>query len=129
MPYRIDLGAYDPVYEGEWVDIKEKRSFADVKRVEAKGARGHQNDAGEVEFTMDVLEQSIAKLETSVINWSLKTDAGAPLPPHRGGFVSDDFDAELGDWLIDQIDAYYRERSRSKRGAPAAGAEAEVSAS
>lgn len=113
---------------GGWVEIREKRSWADVKRIDQQAIKLEGADGGGGSFIgkMDLLEQGIAKLEAAVVRWSLTDEHGGALPPDRGGFVHPDFDPELGDWLIEQIDAYYAGRSRSKRAA--AGAEAAVAA-
>lgn len=110
---------------GGWVEIREKRSWADVKRIDQQALKWESND-GEVIGHMDLLEQGIAKLESAVVLWSLTDENDSPLPPSRGGFVNPDFDPEVGDWLIDQIDAYYAGRSRSKRAAAAAQATAQA---
>ena len=110
---------------GGWVEIREKRSWADVKKIDQQALKWESND-GEVIGKMDLLEQGIAKLESAVVLWSLTDENGSSIPPNRGGFVNPDFDPELGDWLIEQIDEYYAGRSRTKRAAAAAQATAQA---
>lgn len=105
---------------GGWVEIREKRSWADVKKIDQEAIHWEGGtDGKEAIGKMDLLEQGIAKLESAVVRWSLTDENGSTIPPNRGGFVHEDFDPELGDWLIDQIDAFYAGRSRSKRAAAA----------
>jgi hypothetical protein len=121
MDHRIeipdDLG-------GGWVEIRAKRSWADVKRIDQQAIKleGVEGGSGSFIGKMDLLEQGIAKLESAVVRWSVTDENGGPIPPDRGGFVHPDFDPEFGDWLIEQIDAYYAGRTRSKRGAAAVAA-------
>lgn len=114
-----------PDLGGGWVEIKPKRSWADVKRIDQEVVRWETNEAGEQVGKMDLLEQGLAKLASAVVTWSLTDENGSAIPPDRGGFVHEDFDPELGDWLVEQIDAYYAGRSRSKRAAAAAETAAE----
>jgi hypothetical protein len=110
---------------GGWVEIREKRSWADVKRIDQQAIKWESNDGVTVGH-MDLLEQGIAKLESAVVLWSLTDENGSAMAPNRGGFVNPDFDPEVGDWLIDQIDAYYAGRSRSKRAEAATQAAAQA---
>lgn len=117
MVHRIEI---PDTLGGGWVEIREKRSWADVKRIDQQAIRLEGGDGGGSGFIgkMDLLEQGIAKLEAAVVRWSLTDENGSAIPPDRGGFVHADFAPELGDWLIEQIDTYYAGRSRTKRGAP-----------
>lgn len=124
MSHKLEI---PPELGGGWVTIKEKRSWADVKRIDQQAVKweGMGSDR-EVVGKMDLLEQGIAKLEASVLDWSMTDENGSKIPPDRGGFVHEDFDPELGDWLVEQIDAYYAGRSRTKRTASAAQAATET---
>lgn len=119
MTHRIDLGMFDDAYAGEWVDIAPRRGWADMKRIEQAAAILHPTDTeGEFDVSMNLLEQGIAKLESAVEAWSLKDASGAMLPASREGFLHPEFDDDLGDWLIDQIDAHYaaQKRTQAQRG-------------
>ncbi|MFZ2738429.1 MAG: hypothetical protein WAY02_09380 [Burkholderiaceae bacterium] len=116
MTHRIEI---PDEFGGGWVEIREKRSWADVKRIDQQALRWEGDGSGQVIGKMDMLEQGIAKLEAAVVRWSLTDENGSSIPPDRGGFVHADFDPELGDWMIEQIDAYYAGRSRTKRAAAA----------
>lgn len=121
--HRIEI---PPEHGGGWAEIRAKRSWSDVKRIDQQAIKWEGAESGQMVGKMDLLEQGIAKLESAVLRWSLTDENGSPIPPDRGGFVHADFDPELGDWLIEQIDAYYAGRSRSKRGAAAVEAATEA---
>lgn len=120
MTHRLEI---PPELGGGWVEIKEKRSWADVKRIESAAAVGHRDDTGEMTFTFPALEMGIAQLECSVVRWSLQDENGSAIPPNRGGFVHEDFSAEMGDWLLTSISAYYEAQVQAKRAAGAAARE------
>lgn len=124
MTHTIEI---PPELGGGQVEIKEKRSWADVKRIDQQAVHLEGTDGeGGMIGKLDLLEQGIAKLESSVVRWTLTDENGSAIPPDRGGFVHEDFEPKLGDWLVEQIDAYYAGRSRSKRAAAAVEAAAEA---
>ena len=105
--HRINLEEYDAArYPGGWVDIKGRRSWADQQRIDG-AAMTLTGSATAMVAHPDLLARGLAALETSVIAWSLTDDSGEALPANRTGFMSDSFDAGLGDWLVVRIDAHY----------------------
>lgn len=88
---------------GGYVDIRAKRSWAAATRVEGTGTRieADKNAPDGAVATIDAVAKGLAVLESAVVAWSL------PLPAARAGFLSDDFDPDVGDWLVDAIEDYY----------------------
>ena len=107
--YRISLDTFsEERYPGGWAEIKGRRSWADSKRIDSASVSMTAPGAGsEMFMRADLLGRGIAILESAIVAWSL------PIPPTRAGFESDDFDDDLGEWLIDQIDAHYASERRT----------------
>jgi hypothetical protein len=129
---RIDLEAFDGErYPGGWADIKLGRPFAAGRKIESAGVKmfpkpGADLDnlkADDVELVYDQLSQGLATLEWHVIAWSLEDAGGNPLPVNRAGFLHEDFDDDLGAWLIDRINFHVEESRRSKRGMATTGSD------
>jgi len=109
--HTINLGDFDEEYAGKTATIRYRRSWAGQQRVDGAGARATQDPAsGNTTQTLvvDMLERAIAQLETSLIEWDL------PFPINKRGFMHDDFDGDLGEWLIEQIEAHYESTARGK---------------
>jgi hypothetical protein len=114
--HRIELSEFDAeAYQGGWVDIRDTRSWADTKRIE--GASLEMTRAGngteEVLMRVDLLARALMVLETAIVAWSLTGEDGQPLPATRSGYSSDQFDAELGEWLMERIEAHYEAGRRT----------------
>lgn len=120
---RIDLGAFSDEHEGQWVDVNPKRPYSAARRIEGASMRVTPKpgvdleslSSGTVDIILDPLAQGLAVLEWHVKAWSLTDEDGAPLSVDRAGFLHEDFDDELGDWLVDRIGEIVAERRRSKR--------------
>lgn len=107
--HKIILSEYDSDLDGHVV-IKAKRSWK--ARQILDGARflarpGGGNDETPLDLAANVFGYRRAILETAVVEWTLKDAEGKPLPASRAGFEHDDFDPDLGDWIVDAIEAYY----------------------
>ncbi len=129
---RIDLEAFDEErYPNGWADIKLRRPYSAGRKIESAGVKmfpkvGTDLDnlrSEDVELVLDQLSQGLATLEWHVIAWSLEDAGGNPLPVNRDGFLHEDFDDALGDWLVDRINFYVDENRRSKRGMAMAGSD------
>ena len=114
--YRIELETFDPVlYPDGWVDIKDARSWADSTRIDSASLQmTPASNGAEMQVRADLLARGLKVLETAVIAWSLTDDAGAPVPATPSGFQSDALDADLGEWLLDQIEAHYAAQRRTQ---------------
>lgn len=120
---RISLADFDAFYEGEWVDINPKRPYSAARRIEGAAMRVvPQPDAdldalssSTVDIILDPEAQGYAVLTWHVKAWSLRDEGGAALPADLTGFRHEDFDDELGDWLVDRIGEIVAARRRSKR--------------
>jgi hypothetical protein len=110
----IDLGEMSEAYAGQTVTVKTGRSWAAAKRIAGRALRPvatpdmENEQTEEIEFVVDLLAQGLAVLEEHVIEWTL------PLPATRAGFLHDDFDEELGDWLVARIGEIVEDGRRSK---------------
>lgn len=118
IPERFNLGP------GAHVVIREKRSWSAQQRVDQAGLRVKPSaeDARKVEsFIADVLERGLAVLETAIVSWEGVRDArGVALPASRAGYLHEDFDPDLGDWLVDGIEAWYAAQRRTEEAGKAA---------
>lgn len=113
-PYRIDVPERFGL-SGAYVLIKPRQSWSALNRVQAAGLVVRTDGGGATgEVTADVLAKGLAVLETSVVSWHGITDAnGRPIPATRAGFMHDDLDAEMGDWLVDAISEFYAAQRRT----------------
>ena len=120
---RINLEDFDDDrYPGGWVDVKEKRPYSAARKIESAALRvvpqsGSDFDnlsTSTVEFAVDNLAQGLAVLEWHVVAWSLTDDEGVAIQPNVSGFMHEDFDDDLGEWLTAQIDTIVDSRRRSK---------------
>lgn len=124
-PHRIDVPESFELSDA-YVLIRPKRSWSARNRVESAGmfVRSHGEAArrGEdapaaaaAEVGIDAMALGVAVLETAVISWTGIADVnGRPLPATRRGFMHDDFDSDLGDWLVEQIQAFYAAQQRTE---------------
>lgn len=104
--HRIHLREFDQErYADDWVDIKARRSFADGMRIDGALAAVSSD-------TTKLLEYTLTLFATSIRAWTLKDEAGEPIPTDRSGFLNDDFEDDVGDWLADQIRKYHESRKR-----------------
>lgn len=120
---RINLGDFDAErYPAGWVDVRTKRGFhverkirdAQMKIVPKPGVDLDELSASTVDLIFDGADAGTRTLEAHVIAWTLTDDAGAALPVSRAGFESEDFDADLGEWLIERIEEIVKAHRRSK---------------
>ena len=108
--HRIEV----PDKAGAYVLIRPRQSWAALNRVQAAGLVLRTDGVGVTrEVTADVLALGLAVLETAVISWhGIEDSNGRPLPASRAGYMHDDFDPAIGDWLVDAIRAHYEEQKR-----------------
>lgn len=97
-------------YGGGWVDIRERLGAAQELYIESRLMRTviHPGEAPTVE--PDFYAWTLAKWRTYIVAWSL------PLTVDQSGFESQDFDGDLGGWIIREAEAHYAERRRTKSG-------------
>ena len=114
--HRIDLAEFDPEYAGEWVDIREslswrQRNDVDVGWMKIRPSITQSSDGTQgvsARFAeIPAVERVMVLMETALVAWSLKDRNGAPLPVGRAGLDHEDFDGELGDWLLQLVQKYY----------------------
>lgn len=108
---------------GAYITIKPRESYGMRNRVQGAGLVIRTNTVGATgEVTADVLERGLAVLGTAVLSWHGIVDGdGRPIPVSRAGFLHDDFDPDLGDWLVDAITAHYESQKRPAEDASAEG--------
>lgn len=109
---------------GGWVDIKDKRSWADSNLIVGSRTRPKQGLTrdeivaanGDLSMTMEFDAQSAVAvpIAVSVLAWS-EGLIGA-CSSFREWLDSDECDEEVGDFLLQAIEEYYASRRRSKSG-------------
>lgn len=119
MAKRIEIPAE---LGGGWVDIKDKRSWADSNHIASAGLRMReglsQEDIQEAQPS-DLMEidghgKAAIGIAVSVLAWSdglLGSCASV-----REWLDSDELDEDLGDFIEKEIEGYYAARRRSKSG-------------
>lgn len=130
MAYRITIPSE---LGGGWVDIKERRSWADSNLIVGSRTRPRQGltrddivaAAGDLSMTMEFDAQSAVAvpIAVSVLAWS--DGLIGACSSFREWLDSDECDEEVGDFLLQAVEEYYASRRRSKSGTagtePAAG--------
>lgn len=107
---------------GGWIEIKDRRSWADSNRIASAGLRMREGlTQAEIEAAQpsDLMEidghgKSAIGIAVSVLKWS-----DGLIGAHtsmRDWLDSDDLDEDLGDFLETAVEDYYASRRRSKRG-------------
>lgn len=122
-PHRIEVPERFGLAAGAHVNIKPRQSWAAANRVQAAGLVVRTSSTGPTgDVRADVLERSLAILETAVVSWhGIEDSGGKPLSASRAGYMHDDFDPALGDWLVEAIEAHYASQRRTEpEGKPAA---------
>lgn len=114
--YRIDLGECGPEWSGQWVDIRERRSWAARQRIDAATLGGSRLVGTELQVVPDLVARAMAVLAEAIVGWSLVDSSGSPLPAGREGFEHEDFDEQLGDWLVRYIESHYDGHRRGADG-------------
>jgi hypothetical protein len=94
---------------GGSVEIRAKRGWGAAQRIESAGVVIRPGaDGDEHTAVVDGQAKGLAILEGSIVSWTL------PLPATRAGFLSDDFDPDVGDWLVDACEEYYASLRRTE---------------
>lgn len=122
MTYRIDIPAE---LGGGWVEIKEKRSWADSNRLAGSALQLRQGlSATDITAAQEGGASDIFSIEThQAIAMELEVSIVAVAPELFGAassvrewLASDDLDEDVGDFLLGEVRGYYASRRRSKSG-------------
>lgn len=97
-------------YGGGWVEIRDRLGAAQELYIESQFMRATVVPGESPVVAPDFYAWTIAKWRTYIVAWSL------PLPVDVYGFESQDFDGDLGGWIIREAEAHYAERRRTKSG-------------
>lgn len=110
-PHRIEIPPQFGL-DGAYVHIKPKQSWSARNRLDATRYTWKAGVGGD-DVSINVAAYTLAVLETAIVSWQGVIDAeGKPLPASRAGYMHDDFDPDLGDWLVDAISAHYAAQRR-----------------
>lgn len=71
---RLDLG------DGQWCEIKEQITYGESQRLSGAMLRSVNTGAGNNEIGVDFARFSILKLQTWLVDWSLRDEADKPVP-------------------------------------------------
>lgn len=110
--HRIDLTGYDG--SANWVDIKAGRSYGDRLTQTNAGLQvqlGDRRRGTPSAASFDMAASRLVLFEQSIVAWSLRADEGdaEPMPLTRTTFA-DRLGEEIGEWLANEIQAYYDAR-------------------
>lgn len=128
MTHRIELADFnEDRYAGGFVDIHDRRGWADQQKIEGKGLRaipmsGSDLDnlnADNIELEITLYGRGLEVLRTAVVAWSLTDAEGQPLPANARGFNHADFPPDVGEWIVERIDAFYAAQRRTEEEAKA----------
>ena len=108
--HRIDLAEFDAErYPDGSVEIRERLSWKQRTDFDMAGlttdARGVFRAVGL--NSAQIWDRVVRQMEIAIVRWSL------PLPVDRSGFEHEDFEAELGDWLLARIRVHFDSQRRT----------------
>lgn len=100
--------------DGAYVVIRARQSWSALNRVQSAGLVVRTSAAGPTgEVTADVLARGLALLDTAVMSWGGILDMhGRPIPATHAGYLHDDLESEVIDWLVDAIAEHYEAQKR-----------------
>jgi hypothetical protein len=110
---RLDLG------EGQWVEIKEQITYGESQRLSGAMLRTVKTAAGDNEVGVDFARYAVLKLQTWLVDWSLRDDADKPVPVSPAAI--ENLTPEGAEAINDAIDAYVAERNAGKATPPSNG--------
>ena len=102
---------------GGWVDIRKSTGWKTRVDITGKAIAAVGEDAPALEFG---IAEAIEKFLAYIVAWSLVDDDGEPVEVTREFIESDDFDGEIGGFILREADAWYAQRRLSKRRTPRA---------
>lgn len=101
QPHRLELREHDDDLAGQWVDIHPRQTYG--MRLEIRRAVQHRGADGTVDF--DLQAADLKALEVAIVAWSF------PEPVSASAIEA--LDADLGDWLQEQVREVYNSRRRT----------------
>ena len=116
MSHKIQLSDFNTkTYPDAFVEIFETQSWAEKQKIDSAGAKVLELGEDDQYAEVDQLKTGLAVLETSVIRWEGVCDRqGGALPANKKGFTHKDFRPAMGEWLVNEIVAFYAEQERSE---------------
>lgn len=113
--HKIDCAECDPTrFAGKWVEVYERLNWNEQNILDTAGLRVTADLEGAPGAqTVDVAERLALTLATPIHAWNLTDEDGNDLPADLSGVKL--IDAELGDWLLERVEGYYKDRRQTAR--------------
>jgi len=103
---RLDLG------DGQWAEIKEQITYGEAQRLSGAMLRTVKTAAGDNEVGVDFARYAVLKLQTWLVDWSLRDEADKPVPLSPAAI--ENLTPEAAEALNAAIDAHVAERAAGK---------------
>jgi hypothetical protein len=103
---RLDLG------DGQWAEIKEQITYGESQRLSGAMLRSVRTAAGDNEVGVDFARYAVLKLQTWLVDWSLRDEADKPVPLSPAAI--ENLTPEAAEALNAAIDAHVAERTAGK---------------
>ncbi len=69
-----------PLSDGDWVEVKEQINYGESQRLSGAMLRTVKTAAGDNEVGVDFARYAVLKLQTWLVDWSLRDEADKPVP-------------------------------------------------
>ena len=110
---RLDLSDQD------WIEIKEQITYGESQRLSGAMLRTVKTAAGDNEVGVDFARYAVLKLQTWLVDWSLRDDADKPVPVSPAAI--ENLTPEAAEALNDAIDAHVAARAEGKASSTSSG--------
>jgi hypothetical protein len=95
---RLDLG------DEQWVEVKEQINYGEAQRLSGAMLRTVKTAAGDNEVGVDFARYAVLKLQTWVVDWSLRDEDDKPVPLSPAAI--ENLTPEAADAINEAIDAH-----------------------
>ena len=103
---RLDLG------DDQWVEVKEQINYGEAQRLSGAMLRTVKTAAGDNEVGVDFARYAVLKLQTWVVDWSLRDEEDKPVPLSPAAI--ENLTPEAADAINEAIDKHVSERNAGK---------------
>ncbi len=103
---RLDLG------EGQWVETKEQLTYGESQRLSGAMLRTVRTAAGDNEVGVDFARYAVLKLQTWLVDWSLRDEADKPVPVSAAAI--ENLTPAAAEAINEAIDAHVAGRAAGK---------------
>lgn len=109
-----------PLSDGDWVEVKPRLSYGEQQRLNSAVLRSVRGERGDNEVGIDYARFNILRLETWLVEWSLRDTKDKPVPVSRAAIENLDPDTaeEIDRALAEHIEAQQKKARATSDSSP-----------